>query len=116
MKKSKKLKVGDFLWWKRVGNSTNQNIDCVCKITIVSKIGIRVQRLDNFIETELIKFESDEFKDEMSPCKESDAKRRSEGILFLLEERNRIAETDAKLAKENLSSFKKGIQATFSDI
>jgi hypothetical protein len=61
------IKVGTFVWWSRIGNSTSQNISSAGIISNVSKIGFRVITFDEMKEMEEeIPFSSETVRAEFS--------------------------------------------------
>ncbi len=53
-----KIKVGTIIWWKRIGNSSGQHINCPGIISEVSEYCFRVFTFDSMEESEDIPFNS----------------------------------------------------------
>jgi len=68
VKKSKKsnlkFKKGNLLWWKRIGASSSQDINCPCIVTSVSRSGFSVFSFDDGFIAGPISFDSSTAMDE----------------------------------------------------
>lgn len=65
MPKKPKIRKGALLWWKRTGNSINQNINCPCVVLSVTASEFTVQSLDDFVESDPISLKSATARGEM---------------------------------------------------
>ena len=108
MTKKKQLKKNSFIWWKRIGNSLNQNIDCPCVVTKISKNKFKVISLDDFVESDWIPTGSCAFEEEM------ELTTRKKVISFLekkskaIEERVKKAQAELKNATQSKKLFLEG--------
>lgn len=61
-----KFKKGDLLWWKRVGASSSQDINCPCVVTSVSRNNFSVFSFDDGLIAGPIAFDSPTAMDEFT--------------------------------------------------
>lgn len=99
MKKTNQIKKGTFLWWKRTGNSSNQDINCPCVVTKVTKKGFKVKTFDDFKESELIPFDSTAHKEELRKTSKSNVE------AFLDMKHKNIQDRIEKVTKEKADAF-----------
>ncbi len=91
----KHIKKGQLLWWKRIGNSKNQNIDCPCVVTQIMKGQFTVTSFDDFMESNLISQDSPAFKEELKPTSR-------ERATSFLKKKSAAIKKRVKQAKEEL--------------